>query len=91
MLLIGVLTFFYPRSQCCWRNAEETTHATQAATLKVGTDDQFFLLIGVFNFWLDHTGSATVFTSKLRIATLVVAVFEDIGGLATGATVDSGF
>jgi len=55
------------------------------------SDDHFFLLIGIFNFGLDDTGSTTVFASKLRTATLVVAVLEDVGGVATGATMDGGF
>ena len=63
----------------------------QAATLKIGTDDQLFLFICVFHFRLDDAGSTTVFTSKLRIATLVVAIFEDVGSVPTGATMDGCF
>ena len=65
-------------------------HGTQAAALKVGVDDVLLLRLGVGDTGLKDATAATVLAFELGVAAGVVAIFDDVGGLAAGAVVGDG-
>lgn len=65
-------------------------HGPQAAALKVGVDDVLLLRLGVGNTGLKDAAAATIFAFELGVAAGVVAIFDDVGGLAAGAVVGDG-
>ena len=48
------------------------------------------LLLGVFDLGLDHTAAATILAFELRIATEVVTIADNIGGVTARAGVHRG-
>ena len=65
-------------------------HGPQAAALKVGVDDVLLLRLGVGDTGLKDATAATIFAFELGVAAGVVAIFDDVGGLAAGAVVGDG-
>ena len=65
-------------------------HGPQAAALKVGVDDVLLLRLSVGHTGLKDAIAATVLAFELGVAAGVVAVFDDVDGLAAGAVVGDG-